>query len=76
MGGVGGVIEAPNGGHALLAVFGKGRAERKVVVALQHHLALGEVLASVRGGAERSGMRQSCLSNGLGTVMIRIRGMG
>ncbi len=73
MGRVGGVVEAPDGSHALLAVFGESGAEGKVVVPLQHLFALGEFLAAVRGGAERRRMRKSGLGDDLGITVVRIR---
>lgn len=56
MGRVGGVVETPDGSHALLTVFGESGAERKIVIPLEHLFALGEFLAAVWGGAERRRM--------------------
>ena len=73
---VGGVVEAPDRGHALLAVLGEGGAEGEVVVALEHLFALGELIAALWRRTERRRMRQGCLSDGLGVIVVRIRWVG
>ena len=44
---VGGIVEAPDGGHAILAILSQGWTERGVVVALEHLVTFDHVVASL-----------------------------